>query len=158
MKRCWRVKRLHAAKPPLLSNTIQWRRAGRRGPAGPRAAGGVQPRNGSPRGTPAAGGSSLAAVLAAVEECIAGHHGSIGSGTDLLAAGCCSRLRSTLSPRDDSSRSEGAVILFQACSKGKQRTVCATGAQDREPEWATIECSKGERKLWQAAEPGNAKQ
>ena len=72
--------------------------------------------------------------------------------------GCCSRFRSTLSPRDDRSRSEGATILFQACSKGKQRTVCATGAQDREPEWATMECSKGERKLWQAAEPGNAKQ
>lgn len=53
-------------------------------------------------------------------------------------AGCCSRFRSTLSPRDDRSRSEGATILFQACSKGKQRTVCATGAQDREPEWATI--------------------
>ena len=62
------------------------------------------------------------------------------------------------SPRDDRSRSEGATILFQACSKGKQRTVCAMGAQDREPEWAAIECSKGERKLWQAAEPGYAKQ
>lgn len=55
-------------------------------------------------------------------------------------------------------RSEGATIVFQACSKGKQRTVCAVGAQDREPERAAIECSKGERKLWQAAEPGYAKQ
>ena len=73
-------------------------------------------------------------------------------------AGCCSRFRGILSPRDDRSRSEGPTILFQACGKGKQRTVCAMGAQDREPEWAAIECSKGERKLWQAAEPGYAKQ
>ena len=80
----------------------------------------------------------------------------------------CSRRRADSSPSElhgthlgrmrGTARSEGATILFQVCSKGKQRTVCAVGAQDREPEWATIECSKGERKLWQAAEPGNAKQ
>ena len=35
--------------------------------------------------------------------------------------------------------------MFQACGKGEQRTVCAVGAQDREPERAAIECAEGER-------------